>query len=259
MDAAPRLRPLILTCAVVLVSAAIAPAYADGPPPPPWSYGGSTGPAHWASEDPAYATCGVGQRQSPIDIENTERAELPAIEFGYRPVPLIVTDTGFTMQVNVPPGSGGITVGKDHYDLVQFHFHRPSEEKIRGQRYELVVHLLHKSAEGKLAVVAVLFSRGTGNPVLKQVVENMPPPGQKEKAVPGVMLDLAQLLPAARGYYAYEGSLSIPPCTEGVRWFVLKRVMQAKSGEILLFATRYADNARPTQPTNGRKVEETGN
>ncbi len=256
MHAVSRPRFALLTPALLLLGAVIAPANAEGPPPPPWSYQGSTGPAHWGSEDPAYATCGIGQRQSPIDIEQAERADLPALEFGYRPIPLVVTDTGFTMQVNVPPGSGGITVGKDHYELVQLHLHRPSEEKIRGQRYELVVHLVHKSADGKLAVVAVLFSRGKGNPVLKQVLENMPAPGEKQKAVPGVTLDLAQLLPAARGYYTFEGSLSIPPCTEGVRWFVLKRVMQAKSGQILLFATRYPDNARPTQPTNGRKIEQ---
>jgi carbonic anhydrase len=257
MNAAPRLRPFILGSALVLLSATIAPAYADGPTPPAWSYGGSTGPAHWGSEDPAYATCGVGERQSPIDIEKAESADLPAIEFGYQPVPLVVTDTGFTMQVNVPPGSGGITVGKDHYELVQFHFHRPSEEKIRGRRYDLVVHLVHKSEAGKLAVVAVLFSSGKGNRVLKQVLENMPAPGEKQKSVPGVTLDLAQLLPSARGYYTFEGSLTIPPCSEGVRWFVLKRVMQAKSGEILLFATRYPDNARPTQPTHGREIEQT--
>jgi len=254
MAAAPRLRSFLLTSSLLL-SAAIA--HAQAPAPPAWSYGGSTGPAHWGSEDPAYAACGVGERQSPIDIKEAERADLPPIEFNYQPIPLVVTDTGFTMQVNVPAGSGGITVGKDHYDLVQFHFHRPSEEKIRGQRYALVVHLVHKSAEGKLAVVAVLFSRGKGNPVLKQVLENLPSPGQKEKAVPGAMLNLAQLLPLARGYYTFDGSLTIPPCSEGVRWFVLKRVMQAKSGEILLFASRYPDNARPTQPTHGRQVEQT--
>lgn len=256
MHVAPRLRYPLLSLALLL-SAASAPAYAAAPTPPAWSYGGSTGPAHWGSEDPAYATCSLGERQSPIDIEKAAPAELPEIEFGYQPVPLVVTDTGFTIQVNVPAGSGGITVGKDHYELVQFHFHRPSEEKIRGRRYALVVHLVHKSAEGKLAVVAVLFSRGKGNRVLQQVLENMPAPGQKEKAVPGVRLDLSQLLPSARGYYTFEGSLTIPPCSEGVRWFVLKRVMQAKSGEILLFATRYPDNARPTQPTHGRKVEQT--
>jgi carbonic anhydrase len=256
MYRAPCLRPLLLGSAVALLGAIIAPAYADGPPPA-WSYEGSTGPAHWGSEDPAYASCGVGQRQSPIDIQKAEPADLPPIEFAYQPIPLIVTDTGFTMQVNVPPGSGGITVGKDHYELVQFHFHRPSEEKIRGQRYALVVHLVHKSADGKLAVVAVLFSSGKGNPVLKQVLENMPAPGEKQKAVAGVTLDLSQLLPSARGYYTFEGSLTIPPCSEGVRWFVLKRVMQAKSGQILLFATRYADNARPTQPSHGREIQQT--
>ena len=255
MSVAPYRDYLLKGLTVSLLLALASAAHADGPPP--WSYSGATGPAHWGSEDPAYATCGTGKLQSPIDIRDAVRAELPPIEFAYRPVPLIVTDTGATMQVNVPAGSGGITVGQDHYELIQFHFHRPSEERIRGKRYPLVLHLVHKSAAGKLAVVSVLFRAGQENALLQQVFENFPPAGTKEKTVPGVTLDLTQALPGVRGYYTYEGSLTMPPCTEPVRWFVLKRPMQALSGQIALFATRYGDDARPTQPTNGRKIEQT--
>src|SRR5262249_3194974 len=115
-----------------------------------WSYTGETGPTHWASEDPAFAACGSGKHQSPIDIEQAASEELPPIEFAYRPIPLPVTDTGHSFQVNAPAGSGGITVGGDRYELVQFHFHRPSEERIHGKRDSMVAHLVHKNAKGEL-------------------------------------------------------------------------------------------------------------
>ena len=228
--------------------------------PPPWSYSGATGPAHWGSEDPAWAACASGHEQSPIDIGNAQRQDLPAIEFDYHPVPLAVTDTGFTMQVNVPAGSGGISVGGERYELVQFHFHRPSEERIRGHRYALVAHLVHKNAKGEIAVVAVLIQRAKGrqNPLMKQMFDNFPA-GKGEQKLAGATLDPMQLLPRARGYYTFEGSLTIPPCSEGVRWFVLRQPLPAQSGQIAQFAVRYPDNARPTQPLNGRRIAQTRN
>ncbi|HTT42176.1 MAG TPA: carbonic anhydrase family protein [Steroidobacteraceae bacterium] len=224
---------------------------------PHWSYSGDTGPARWGDLEPDYATCGVGTRQSPIDIRDATPAKLPPIEFDYKPVPLTVVDTGHSMQVNAPAGSGGITVGADHYDLVQVHFHYPSEERIAGKRYALVAHLVHKNAQGELAVVAVLIRNGNENALLRQVFDNFPPPGEKEHSVPGATLDFTQLLPRNRGYYTFEGSLTTPPCSEHVRWLVLKRQMQASRGQIVQFAGRYPNNARPTQPTNGRKLEQT--
>jgi carbonic anhydrase len=251
-------RPLTVKTLVwlTLLAAASSLARADEAPAH-WSYSGATGPAHWAAEDPAYATCGVGRRQSPIDIRDATPAALPGIEFKYQPIPLVVTDTGHTMQVNVPPGSGGISVGDDHYDLVQFHFHRPSEERVRGQRYELVAHLVHKNDKGELAVVAVLLRRGKGNPVLKQVFDHFPASGQTQATVAGATLDLAQLLPQRRGYYTFEGSLTTPPCSEHVRWLVLKQPAEASVGQISQFAARYHNNARPIQPTNGRTLTQT--
>jgi carbonic anhydrase len=257
MHAAPRpparFRAILLWAASVALSGTAAQAQ-EGPH---FSYSGESGPAHWASEDPAYALCGAGREQSPIDISNAIPTPLSPIGFDYRPIPLTVTDTGHSMQVNVPPGSGGITVGEDRYELVQFHFHRPSEESIRGKRYAMVAHLVHKNAKGELAVVAVLIRAGNGNPVLQQVFDNFPPSGQKLASVAGATLDLTQLLPKLRGYYTFEGSLTTPPCSEHVRWFVLKQAVQASTGEVVQFAARYPANARPTQPLNGRAVEET--
>ena len=222
-----------------------------------WSYSGETGPAHWASEDAAYATCGSGKHQSPIDIEKTTVESLPPIEFAYKPFPLTVTDTGHSFQVNVPPGSGGISIGADHYDLVQFHFHRPSEEEIHGHQESMVAHLVHKNASGELAVVAVLIHSGEPNAFLKEVFDHFPPKGTTETKVPGATLDLAELLPQQRGYYTFDGSLTTPPCTEHVRWFVLKHPVRASAHQVQQFAARYPHVARPVQALNDRTVEET--
>lgn len=222
-----------------------------------WSYSGPQGPAHWGAEDPAFAACSTGTRQSPIDIETAATAALPAIQFAYKAFPLTVTDTHHTFQVNAPAGSGGITVGGDHYDLVQFHFHRPSEEVIHGKHDAMVAHLVHKNEKGELAVVAVLIRQGAANSFLKPIFDNFPSEGTESK-VAGTDTDLMQLLPAKRGYYTFEGSLTTPPCSEHVRWFVLKDAVQASAGQVGQFAARYPHNARPTQPLNARNVEQSG-
>ena len=219
-----------------------------------WSYSGAHGPEHWGADDPAFATCSTGTRQSPIDIETATSADLPAIEFAYKAFPLTVTDTHHTFQVNVPAGNGGITVGGDHYDLVQFHFHRPSEEVIRGKHHAMVVHLVHKNDKGELAVVAVLIHEGAANAFLKPIFDNFPAEGIESK-VAGTDTDPLQLLPAKRGYYTFEGSLTTPPCSEHVRWFVLRNAVEASAAQVGQFAARYPHNARPTQPLNARSVE----
>jgi carbonic anhydrase len=221
-----------------------------------WSYSGAHGPNHWGAEDPAFATCSNGARQSPIDIETTAVAALPAIDFAYKAFPLTVTDTHHTFQVNVPQGSGGITVGGEHYDLVQFHFHRPSEERIHGRHSAMVAHLVHKNGKGELAVVAVLIHEGAANAFLTPIFDNLPAQGTESK-VAGNDSDLMQLLPAKRGYYTFEGSLTTPPCSEHVHWFVLKQAVQASAAQVGQFAARYPHNARPTQPLNARNVEQT--
>jgi carbonic anhydrase len=224
---------------------------------PHWSYQGESGPEHWAALDPAYATCGTGKRQSPIDIEAATAKALPAVEFAYRPVPLIVDDNGHTFQVNAPAGSGGITVGGEHYDLVQFHFHRPSEERIHGHRYSMVTHLVHKNAKGELAVVAVLIRQGASNAFLKPLFDNFPASGTAQSSVAGTTLNLNDFLPAGRAYYTFEGSLTTPPCSESVRWIVLKSAVEASPAQVAQFAARYPLNARPVQPLNDREVDET--
>jgi carbonic anhydrase len=235
---------------VLAACAAAAPAFASETH---WGYKGHGGPAEWSKLSPEYATCGVGKHQSPIDIRGAKKADLPAIQFAYAPGRPTVVNNGHTVQVTVPPGSS-ITVGDHRYDLLQFHFHTPSEEAISGQRTPLVAHLVHKDAEGKLAVVAVLFEVGAESAALEPVFAKLPASGA-QVVLDEVTLDPAALLPEQRGYYEFEGSLTTPPCTEGVRWLVLQRHAALSKGQLAAFQKLYPANARPLQPLNGRTIE----
>jgi carbonic anhydrase len=220
-----------------------------------WSYGGHGGPAKWAEVDSHFATCKLGKLQSPIDIRGAKTADLPAIKFDYQPSPLKVIDNGHTIQVNYAPGSS-IDVGGARYELVQFHFHKPSEEKIDGKSHAMVAHLVHKNADGQLAVVAVLLDKGRANPTIDTIWKHLPKEKERETTVDATV-DAATLLPRDRGYYTFEGSLTTPPCSEDVRWFVLKTPTRMAASEIAAFGKLYPMNARPTQPRNGRAIEAT--
>ena len=221
---------------------------------PHWSYQGDAGPAAWASLKPEFASCGNGQRQSPIDIRDGIKVELDAVRFAYRPSAFRVVDNGHTVQVNVAPGSTIEVMGR-RYALQQFHFHRPSEERIDGRRHEMSVHLVHRDAEGRLAVVAVLLDRGAAQPLLQTVWNNLPLEKHDELR-PRAVLDPAELLPEDRRYYSYMGSLTTPPCSEGVLWLVLQRTLSASAGQIDLFARLYPMNARPIQPAAARLIKQ---
>jgi carbonic anhydrase len=220
-----------------------------------WDYTKDHGPAHWGELKPEFATCRSGHHQSPIDIQKTERADLPSIEFKYRASPLRIIDNGHSIQVNYAPGSS-IRVGGREFVLKQFHFHHPSEEMVHGRHYEMGVHLVHADAAGRLAVVAVLFDAGAENPMVRQLWNNLREQGHEERR-DDVHIDAADLLPSDRGYYTFEGSLTTPPCTENVTWFVLKQPVSLSTAEIAEFAKRYPDDARPAQPLYGRIVKET--
>ena len=222
---------------------------------PHWSYQGHGGPAEWGELDPAFATCQLGKLQSPIDIRGAKAADLPAIKFDYKPSPLRVIDNGHSIQVNYAPGSS-IDVGGTRYELVQFHFHKPSEEKIDGKAHAMVAHLVHKGADGKLAVVAVLLDAGGTSPTIDTIWKNLPQEKGKEATV-NATIDAATLLPADHGYYTFQGSLTTPPCSEDVRWFVLKTPVKVAGSEITAFGKIYPMNARPSQPLNGRTLEAT--
>jgi carbonic anhydrase len=221
-----------------------------------WTYGGHGGPAEWGALSPEFATCKLGKNQSPIDIRGARPADLPAIRFDYKPSPLKVIDNGHTIQVNYAPGSA-IDVGGVRYELVQFHFHKPSEEKIDGKSHAMVAHLVHKSADGKLAVVAVLLDTGGASAVIDSIWKNLPKEKEKEALVQNVTVDATDLLPKSRGYYTFQGSLTTPPCSEEVTWLVLKTPVKIAGREIAAFGKIYPMNARPTQPLNGRAIQAT--
>ena len=219
-----------------------------------WSYGGDGGPAAWAQLKPEFATCGLGSRQSPIDIRGGIKVELEPIKFDYKPAGFNVIDNGHTVQVNIG-GGNAIEVNGRRYDLVQFHFHRPSEERINGRQFEMVAHLVHKDLDGRLAVVAVLLDAGKAHPVVQQVWNNLPL--EKNDELRGVgSIDLLQLLPEDRRYYTYMGSLTTPPCSEGVLWLVLKQPVTVTQDQVGVFARLYSNNARPIQPQGGRLIKE---
>jgi carbonic anhydrase len=237
---------------------AAASAQTPVPVPPPdsahWSYEGPTGPEAWGRLSPEFAACANGTRQSPIDIRDGMKVDLEPIAFEYRPSGFKVIDNGHTVQVNVAPGNAIRLMGR-RFALVQFHFHRPSEEQLDGRFYDMVVHLVHKDAEGKLAVVAVLIEKGARQPILQAVLNNLPLEKGEEVAAQS-RIDLSQLLPDNRKYFTYMGSLTTPPCTEGVLWIVMKQPVQAHGDQLDLFARLYPLNARPIQSTSGRTIKE---
>jgi carbonic anhydrase len=222
----------------------------------PWTYEQE---AHWSELDPEYALCN-GKEQSPIDIRNTEKADLPVLAFESRSAPLrFVTNNRHTIRVNYHPGNGNLLiVGNKRYELVQFHFHHPSEEYINGRApYPMVVHLMYKASDGSVAGVTVFVKSGASNSTVQKVWDHMP---DKEggEGVSGVELNPGALLPAEKikSYYTYMGSLSAPPCTEGVTWFILKHPLDMSSKQIEAFAKLFPNDARPLKPVNGRVVKE---
>ena len=233
------------------------PAKAEAAKPVHWGYAGDIGPDHWAELAPDNKLCAVGTRQSPIDIREGIAVELEKISFDYRASSFSVQDNGHTIQVNVAAGNGLTVMGR-RYELVQFHFHRPSEERVNGKQFDMVAHLVHKDAQGKLAVVAVLLERGPDNkpqPLIQTIWANLPL--EKGEALPAqVQIDLNQLLPIERSYYTYMGSLTTPPCSEGVLWMVMRQPVAASAQQLGIFAKLYPMNARPLQAGSGRLIKE---
>jgi carbonic anhydrase len=245
---------------LLVVAAALVPAGSRAQWKTHWTYEGATGAEHWGDLDPEYAACKVGKEQSPIDIRNVEKAELPALRFEYKSGPLkFLINNGYTIRVNYHdiPGSGSfLIVGDKRYQLTQFHFHRPSEEYIHGKPYDMEVHLMHAASDGKVAGVTVFLKAGRANTTIQQILDHMPKTEGKEQEIAGVEVNPAELLPHDPAYYTYMGSVTAPPCTEGVTWFVLKTPVEISPEEIDAFAKLYPHDVRPIQPLNGRVVNE---
>jgi carbonic anhydrase len=218
---------------------------------PHWGYEGPTGPAGWGDLEPANALCKLGGAQSPIDLARPLRvAALSGLQPSYGSTRVKVTNNGHTFQVNVDKGSS-LKVEGTKFDLLQFHFHTPSEHTVDGKTFPLELHLVHQAADKSLAVIGVLMTEGTSNVVLGRFWDKMP------KAVgevdTGVTIELKDLLPRLTDdYHTYAGSLTTPPCSESVRWIVLEQPVQVSKAQIAAFRTVFPMNARPTMPLGAR-------
>jgi carbonic anhydrase len=236
-----------------ILSAVSAAAFAAPPGAPHWDYRGPHGAAHWGALDAAYQSCTHGRVQSPIDIRDAKPAALPSLEFAYGSIAPALVHNGHTIQVNVREGQT-LRVGDRRYELLQFHFHTPSEERVQGRPAAMVAHFVHKDAEGKLGVVAALIEPGKPNPGFEALLNNLPQRAGQTVTVEGLNVDLAGMLPGARRYWEFEGSLTTPPCSEGVHWMVLMQPVTVSIGAIRQFRRLFPANARPVQPLNGRTV-----
>ena len=237
-----------------------------------WSYmDGPGGPENWGNLSKENLVCMKGKSQSPINInvDRALKAEMAPLEFLYRPSPLSIVDNGYTVMVNYGEGSNVIAEGRQ-YRLVEFHFHKPSEEAINGERTDMVAHLVHQHHDGDLLEVSILMTTKPpattrrylwGNEEVKgnaliQTLWNHVPLVKGKVETPGVTIDVNQLLPANRGYFTYMGSLSTPPCTENVLRYVMKTPIYVSEEQVKNFDRIYPMNARPLQPKGDRIVKE---
>ena len=218
--------------------------------PNAWTYENTD---RWGELSPDNAACSAGTEQSPIDLGTAQGEDIPNTLFNYAPVPGTVIVNDHTIEVKAP-GAGKIVLDDQLYDFVQFHVHAPSEHTIEGERYPLELHFVHRNADGHIAVVAVLVTEGEPWPAFDDILVSIPIEQNKSASVVGDV-DLMSLLPELTAAYRYEGSLTTPPCTEGVQWVVLQGTIHMSAEQIERITSSLPEpNARPQQPLNDRPV-----
>jgi carbonic anhydrase len=222
-----------------------------------WRYSGDRAPQYWAALDPAYALCGSGRAQSPVNLAGAQHAPVSALTFAYRQAGFRLLDTGRTLEADPLEPAGGITLGRTSYRLTEFHFHAPSEHRVAGRRFKMELQLVHRSDGGRVVVLAAFIREGRENETLSRLLrEPLPLPGTSDGSSQSELVDLNPigLLPLDRSTYRYTGSLTTPPCTEGVRWIVFRQPIELSREQILAFVHRYDGINRPLQPLNGRII-----
>ncbi len=229
---------------------------------PHWSYEGEDGPSGWGKLSPEWTDCTEGKSQSPIDIEKTVKANLPALTADFKPAAIKiihhehiadVVNSGHSIQVNYTEGDE-LTIGDAKFALLQYHFHGPSEHTIGGKHYPMEMHMVHKSADGKLAVIGVMIEEGKHNSAFDPVWSNLPKARGTEYHLEHVKVDVNNLLPARKTTYRYDGSLTTPPCSEGVKWIIMTTPIQLSAKQVSAFRAIMTGNNRPVQLLNGRLV-----
>lgn len=239
-------KSILLACAMFASSSAFASGHAH------WGYTGETGPDHWAKLSGDNFAC-TGKNQSPINLTGFIESELAPLVFNYSAGGTDIINNGHTVQINYQKGSA-IKIDGTEFNLLQFHFHAPSENNINGYSFPLEAHLVHADKDGNLAVVAVMFKEGAENKGLAAAWEKLPMhEGDKHKFAEHIVA--SDILPANKEYYRFNGSLTTPPCSEGVRWFVMKDAVTASKEQIEAFKhTMHGPNNRPLQPLNARVI-----
>lgn len=241
--------------AASFVALGVGSVHASGSAQPHWGYSGHAGPEHWGELSPDYHACKMGQMQSPIDLSNANAVADVAVKMDYKPVALNILNNGHTVQFNVGNGSTLTTSSGKSYQLLQVHFHTPSEHVVDGKPYPLEAHLVHKSDDGALAVIGVFFAEGKENAALAGVFKHLPEQVQEPVAHEDVTMDPRALVPETPHLYRYMGSLTTPPCSEGVNWFVVKQAQEASAEQIAALTKAFGGaNARPSLERNNRLV-----
>jgi carbonic anhydrase len=220
---------------------------------PDWGYRGTASSTEWGKLSPDFSKCQSGVEQSPIDIQSAVKGSSTPIVFDYRSSPLVVVNNGRTIRANYAAGSS-ISIDGEKYALLQFHFHTPSEHQIGGKAAAMELHLVHQNAVGKLAVIGVMMNKGTEQELIHQVWQQIPPVG-KTKTIASTNINAVDLLPANKSYYTYTGSLTTPPCSENVAWYVLTAPISVSDNQIHQFEQIYHADARPIQSINNRQIE----
>ncbi len=216
-----------------------------------WGYEEENGPELWGELSPDFGVCQAGQQQSPIDLEGALPAKLPELRLSYQEEALRIVNNGHTLQINTSPGNR-ITLGGQDFELLQFHFHHPSEHAVNGQRYLMETHFVHRNEHGEFVVLGALMQEGTKNEVLQLILESMPAIAGPEHTIAEVKVNMVQLLPEDQSAYQYFGSLTTPPCSELVRWIVFQQPIEISKEQAEQFAKVFPWNARPLQPLNRR-------
>jgi len=229
---------------------------------PHWGYGVDDGPARWSTMSEAWSVCAEGQLQSPIDLGDATLADNPATNMSFPPADLHIVhqehvlealNNGHSIQVN-HDGGETLSIGEESYELLQYHFHSPSEHTVRGEHYPMEMHLVHKSDSGKLAGIGVFIEEGEHHDAFDAVWRNLPLEKGESVRVEGIQVDVDDMLPESRACYRYQGSVTTPPCSEDLPWIVMAEPIQLDSDQINAFREIFTGNNRPPQPLNGRKV-----
>lgn len=219
----------------------------------PWSYEGATGPEEWGSLSPEFALCGTGVMQSPVNLTGAITAPLPGPTFRYQAAPLEIVNLGHTLQINYAPGSQ-LVLGDESYELLQYHFHTPGEHLLDGREFPMALHLVHRNASGQLAVVGVLIETGAENAALRSAWGRLPTSEGQTYRDPGIRISAQDLLPSDQSNYRYAGSLTTPPCTEGVRWIVMAEPIEMSAAQIQALNAIIHTSNRPVQPLGARHL-----